>query len=342
VNVGIVGAGFFGDMHARAIAEVPGLRLAAASDQNRDALGALCDRFGAAPSANYQDLLHDPHVDAVVIATPHLTHASISIQAADAGKHVLLEKPMALSLADCDRIIAASRRAGKKLMIGHVNRFARAYRLARSILDSGEVGDVVLGVSTMSKFWMESNRRQWHLSRDTGGGMWLTAGLHCLDRLVWLVGSSVASVCAQFDTRFHKQAADDVGMIFVRFRNGAFGSVISTGYRNGAPKHNTELTCTAGALNVEYTAGVLVGKGEKWTLVPDSGSTAWMHEALVEEWKGFVRAVEDDTEEPVPGWFARHIMEAVFAAERSSRERREIEVAMPAAADSNAGRRGDV
>jgi phthalate 4,5-cis-dihydrodiol dehydrogenase len=330
VNIGVVGAGFFGEMHAEAIREIPGLRLTAASRQDRSALDAFCRRFGAVPYTNYSELYADPDVDAVVIATPHQTHVDMAVQAAAAGKHVLLEKPMALSLRECDRIIAAAGKARRKLMIGHVNRFARAYRTARSILDSGELGDIVLGVSTMSKLWMEPNRRPWHLRRDTGGGMWLTAGIHCLDRLVWLVGSSVASVSAQFDTRFHDQAADDVGLIFVRFRNGSFGSVVSTGYKEGAPKHLTELTCTGGGMNIEYSAGVLIGKGEKWTPVPDSGSTTWMHEALVEEWKAFVRAIENDTEEPVPGWFARHIMEVVFAAEESSKRRSEIMVREPA------------
>jgi phthalate 4,5-cis-dihydrodiol dehydrogenase len=340
VNVGIVGAGFFGEMHAEAIREVPGLRLRAASRQNKDALETFCRRFGATPYVDYRDLYDDPEVDMVVIATPHQTHADMATRGFQAGKHVLLEKPMALSLRECDRIIAAARKSRRKLMIGHVNRFARAYRLAKSILDSGEVGAVVFGVSSMSKLWMEPNRRSWHLDRATGGGMWLTAGMHCLDRLMWLTGSSVSSVSARFDTRFHDQQADDVGLVFVRFRNGSFGSVVSTGYRDGAPKHLTELTCTGGALNIEYTAGVTVGKGEKWTPIPDSGSATWMHEALVEEWRGFLRAIEEDTEEPVPGWFARHVMEVVFAAERSSELGREIAIQGPG--DETSGtKRGD-
>jgi predicted dehydrogenase len=330
VNVGIVGAGFFGQMHAEAIREIPGLRLVAASRQNSAALDAFCRRFGAIPYTDYRELYRDPGVDTVVIATPHQVHAEMAVEAARAGKHILLEKPMALSLRDCDRIIAAAREGRRKLMIGHVNRFARAYRVAKSILDSGELGDIVFGVSTMSKQWMEPNRRPWHLSRDTGGGMWVSVGLHCLDRLVWLVGSNVSSVCAQFDTRFFEQAADDVGLIFVRFCNGSFGTVVSTGYRQGAPKHLTELTCTGGALNIEYSAGVVIGKGEKWTSIPDSGSEAWMHEALVHEWRAFVCAIEEDTEEPVPGPFARHIMEVVFAAEQSSRQRTEIALPAPA------------
>ena len=341
MNVGIVGAGFFGQMHAEAMREIPGLRLVAASRQDGAALAAFCRRFGATPYTDYRELYRDPAVDAVVIATPHETHAEVAVAAARAGKHILLEKPMALSLFDCDRIIAAAREARRKLMVGHVNRFARAYRTAKALLDSGELGDVVFGVSTMSKQWMEPNRRSWHLSRETGGGMWLTAGLHCLDRLVWLVGSRVSSVCAQLDTRFFDQAADDVGLIFVRFCNGSFGTVVSTAYRHGAPKHLTELTCTSGALNIEYGAGVVIGKGEKWTPVPDSGSDAWMHEALAHEWSAFLRAIEEDTEEPVPGPFARHIMEVVFAAEDSSRQRTEIALPRPTGEARATERGGD-
>ena len=324
MNVGIVGAGFFGEMHAQAIGEIDGLRLAAACRSDPQALEAFCRRFGAKGYTDYAGLLADPAVQIVVIATPHQTHARIAVEAARAGRHILLEKPMALSLQECDAIIAAAREAGIKLMVGHVNRFARAYSTAKAVLDSGEVGEIVLGISTMSKLWMEPNRRPWHLRRETGGGMWLTAGLHCLDRLVWLVGAKVSSVCAQFGTRFHAQEADDLGLIFLRFENGASGSVVSTGYRDGAPKHLTELTCTKGMVNIEYTAGVTIGKTERWSRVPDSGSEDWMREALVAEWRAFVSSIEANREEPVTGGFARHIMEAMFAAQRSSEIRQEV------------------
>jgi predicted dehydrogenase len=241
---------------------------------------------------------------------------------------------MALSLEDCDAIIAAVQKKGVKLTVGHVSRFARAYSTAKAILDSGEVGEIVLGVSTMSKLWMAPNRRPWHLCRDSGGGMWLTAGLHCLDRLVWLVGSKVASVCAQFDTRFHAQAADDVGLIFVRFENGACGSVVSTGYSDAAAKHLTELTCTKGSMNIDYSAGVYIGKSERWTAVPDSGHQNWMHEALVAQWRAFLQAIHTGADEPVAGPFARHIMEAVFAAERSSAAHQEIHLGKKSAGEA--------
>lgn len=326
IKVGIIGAGFFGEKHAQAIAELAEVRLVAVSRTDPAALAEFTRQYGGRGYPNYVDLLNDDQVELVVIATPHHRHTEITVQAAQAGKHILLEKPMAPTLAECDRILQAATGAKIKLMVGHVNQFARAYQVARELLASGELGEVVFGLSTMSKFWFEPNRRPWHLDRAKGGGMWLTAGMHCLDRLTWLVNSPVRSVCAQFGTRFHDQQADDAGMIFLRYENGAAGTVVSTGYRSGAPKHLTELTCTRGMLNIEYGAGVQVGRDEKWQTIPHSGSADWMHEALVQEWQGFITAIQRDTEPPVSGVYARHIMAAVFAAEESSRLKQEVAV----------------
>lgn len=327
VNIGIIGAGSYGAQHARALAELDNARLTAASRTNAAALAQFTGEFGGTGYTDYRDLLADAAVQAVVIATPHHLHTSVVEDAARAGKDILLEKPMAPTLDECDRILDAVREAGVRLMVGHTNQFARAYRTAKDILESGEMGEVILGLSTMSKFWYEPNRRAWHLTSDTGGGMWMTAGIHCLDRMTWLVGSRVRSVAAHLDTRYHDQQADDVGMIFLRYDNGAAGTVVSVGYADGAPKHLTELTCTKGMMNVDYTGGVTLGRGEKWTPVPDSGGQDWMHEALVNEWTAFLQMVEDDAPSPVPGAYARHIMATVLAAAESSRTQREVVVA---------------
>lgn len=330
LNVGIIGAGFFGKKHAEAIAALDETRLVAVSRTDQDELSAFTQRFGGQGYINYRDLLANPNVEAVLVATPHHLHTEIAIAAAKAGKHILLEKPMAPTLAECDQILHAVKAASVRLMVGHISQFSPTYRIAKALITSGEMGEVVWGVSSMNKLWLESNRRDWHLDRVTGGGMWLTAGMHCLDRLTWLVGSQAQSVSAQFGVRFHDQQADDVGMIFLRYANGVSGTVISTGYQTGSPTNLTELTCTKGMLKVSYETGVQIGRDENWRLIPESVAAAeslhWMATALVDEWRALLNAIETGGETPVSGDSARHIMATAFAAEESSRLRREVAV----------------
>lgn len=327
LGIGIIGAGSYGSAHAEAMAALNNVRLAAASRTNPDALGEFTLTYGGTAYTDYNDLLRDTAVDVVVIATPHHLHTDITLAAAKAGKHILLEKPMAPTLAECERIAQAVKAAGVKFMVGHVNHFVPAYRVAKQIIESGEMGDVVMGLATMQKYWMESNRRGWHMDRETGGGVWMTVGIHPLDRLTWLIDSPVVTASAQFSTRFHEQSADDAGMVFLRYANGAAGTIVSTGYQTGAPKHLTEITCTRGMLNIDYTSGVAIGRDETWRTIPESLTDGnWMQAALVEEWRQFIASIEQDTRTPVPPDFATHIMDVVFTAEQSSREGRELTV----------------
>lgn len=326
-GIGIIGAGSYGAQHAQALAQLDDVRLVASSRTNTQALREFTTTYGGKGYADYYDLLNDDAVDIVLIATPHHYHEAITIAAAQVGKHILLEKPIAPTHPSCEVIVRAIEAADIKFMVGHVNHFVPAYRIAREMLDAGEMGEVVLGLATMQKYWMADNRRDWHLDRQTGGGVWLTVGIHPLDRMTWLIDSPVTSVSAQFSTRFHEQGADDAGMVFLRYANGASGTVVSSGYQVGAPKHLTELTCTKGMMNIDYEAGVSIGRGETWQTVPESlPSGDWMHEALVEEWRQFIYAIEHDTKTPVPADFAMHIMDVVFAAEQSSQEQHEINV----------------
>lgn len=326
MNIGIIGAGFFGEKHAQALAKLDSMTLVASSRTDASALQAFTKRYGGKAHVRYQDLLDDPEVEAVVIATPHATHEEIATAAARAGKHVLLEKPMAHTPAACARLLEAVRSAGVKLVLGHVTHFSRAYRLAKEIIDAGEVGEVVTGLSIMRKRWHEPNRRWWHLERAQGGGVLLTGGIHAIDRLTWLVGSGATSVSASVQTRFHDQAADDTGVLFIRYANGATGVVFSVGYAVGAPRHDTELTCTRGILRVDSVKGVEVGSDEAMRHVPDSGFAGWTDEALVEQWSAFRRTVEAGAPPAVSGEFALHVMKILFAAESSSERQEEVRI----------------
>jgi phthalate 4,5-cis-dihydrodiol dehydrogenase len=329
INVGIIGAGFWGEKHADAIQQLPGVRLVASNRTNSAALQSFTDKYGGRGYTRYQDLLKDKEVEAVVITTPHHLHTQILVEAAQAGKHILLEKPMAPNLEECDRMIQASTEHSVTFMVGHTNHFVPVYMTVKRLLESGEFGDPVMIVDRTLKRWWAPNRRDWHLDRDLGGGMWMTIGVHNVDRMVWLTGSRVQSVSAHLDTCFHNQRADDIGSAFLRFENGIAGTAITVGYKTGAPCFDTEIVCTNGLIRVDKMGGISIAQDETWRRLPQNrqvGPDSWMEEAMIFEWQAFLSAIETGEQPEVTGEFARHIMAVIFAAEQSSKEKREISV----------------
>lgn len=327
IGIGILGAGDFGGAHARAIKEVEGLRLVAACRGNVSALGAFTAEYGGKGYADWQDLLADRDVDAVVIAAPHARHEEMAIGAANAGKHILLEKPMAPTAAACDAINAAVAQAGVTLQIGHMIHFSKPCLAARKIVEEGTIGRPLIGSSWMIKLWMEHNRREWHLKYGTGGGMLMTAGIHALDRLVWLMDDEVTSVSAMLAAQSHDQEADDTALLGLRFRQGGMGQVQSIGYRDGAGSFTMDLVCERGTLRIDMDRGTLLGQGTKWTELADSAEPNWMHHAVKREWIAFRDTLRDGTPIQVTGAYGRSIIAVIEAAYASNASRQEEKLA---------------
>jgi phthalate 4,5-cis-dihydrodiol dehydrogenase len=263
----------------------------------------------------------------VVIATPHHLHMPMAIAAAEAGKPTLLEKPMARTAAECTAILQAAEQGGAVLMIGQLLHFALPSLVARAVLEAGELGRPLTGMSTLVKLWMEPNRRPWHLKPACGGGMLMTAGIHALDLLVWFMGTSVGSVFAATGTLMHAQAADDSALLLLRFVDGRFGQVSSIGYRDGAVSYGMDLVCERGTLRIDFARGVSIGRGGEWTALANSTEPDWMLRALEREWRAMLAAVRGGGPLPVSGAYGRHLIACIEAALQSSRERREVPVA---------------
>jgi predicted dehydrogenase len=326
LGVGILGAGFFGAYHARAVAAVPGVRLVAVCAEDQPLAEAFAAEHGGKAYGDHRAMLDDTAVEAVAITAPHHLHCELAVAALKAGKHVLLEKPMALSVAECSRIVAAAASRRRKLMVGQIMHFVWPCLVAREILDRGDLGRPVTGSSALMKVWMESNRRGWHLDPATGGGMLMTAGIHALDQLVWLMDGRVGSVSAAAGAAFHDQKADDSAMMLLRFADGRFGQVASIGFRDGAGTFGVDLVCENGTLRIDPDRGVAVGRGGKWTDVPNSCDPQWMQNAVIREWQAMAAAIAGDTEVPVSGDYGRHIVACIEAAMISAREGRDVDV----------------
>lgn len=328
-GIGIIGAGHFGAVHAEALAGVEGARLVAACRNDAAAVAAFAARHGGTPYSDWAALLADPEVDAVVIATPHDLHRDITVAALRAGKHVLLEKPMAATLPDCDAILAAAAAAPGRLTVGHVPRFFLPMLAARAFLDTGEIGRPVAGSSAFVKLWMEPNRRPWHFARATGGGMLMTVGIHAIDRLAFLMGGEVAAVGAMMGAAFHAHEADDTAFLNLRFADGRMGQVTSMGYRDGAVTSALRIACEGGVLAVCTDGRVRVGQGGAWREIAVETEADPMIGALRRQWRAFLGAIAAGTEPPVSGAYARHLVAVIDAAVRSDRDRREIALNEP-------------
>ena len=327
LGVGILGAGFFGAYHARAIATVEGARVVAACAEELSLAETFTAEHGGTAYGDWHAMLDDKSVDAVAITAPHHLHGELAIAALQAGKHVLLEKPMALSVAECSRIIASAQASRTKLMVGQIMHFVWPHLVAREILDRGDLGRPITGSSRLLKTWMESNRRGWHLDPATGGGMLMTAGIHALDQLVWLMDGRVRSVSAAVSTSFHDQKADDSTMMLLRFADGRYGQVASIGFRDGGGAFDLDIVCEKGTLRIDVDRGVAIGRGGQWSEVPNSRDPQWMQNGVIREWQAMLAAVEHDTEVPVSGDYGRHMIACIDAAMISAREQRDVNVA---------------
>jgi UDP-N-acetyl-2-amino-2-deoxyglucuronate dehydrogenase len=191
VRTGLVGCGKVGQIHAAALRRLPESDFVAVCDSDSARAAAFAERHGARPFTDVGAMLRDAGVEAVVIGTPHPLHAAPAIAAAEAGAHVLVEKPLAASLADCDAMLAAARRAGVRLGVISQRRFYEPVRRMKAAIDAGKIGTPVLGV-----FEMFSWRDRAYYQSDPWRGKWATEGggvlvnqsPHQLDLLQWFMG----------------------------------------------------------------------------------------------------------------------------------------------------------
>jgi predicted dehydrogenase len=318
--VGIVGAGYFGGQHARAIAALDGrARVVAAASRTLAAAAAL------APCAydDWRRLVDDPQVAAVCVCTPHHLHEEVAVAAAAAGKAVLLEKPMATSLAACDRIIAAAARV--PFMVAQPSRFMPAFALALRLIADGRIGRPVHARAAMVKAWARDKRRPWHLDPARGGGMWMTNAIHMVDRLCLVLGAHPHAVAASIGTRLHDgMAVDDVGVALLHFPDGRTGLAEAIGYADAAPDHDCVVLGTRGSLRIHHADGVWVGTGERWTHAGGADG-GWVLASVAAEWRAFLDHVAGGPS-AVPGAEARAHLAAVLAARDSAATGRTIAI----------------
>jgi predicted dehydrogenase len=253
LRVALLGAGWVAERHARGLLDHPGAELVAASSWREPSLAALAERFGVPRiTTDWRELAADPELDAVVIGTPNALHAEQAVAFLEAGKHVLVEKPMARTVAECDRMLAAAGGSPAWLMVAHCWRFHPDVLALRARVAAGELGEVVKTRSYgVHAHWGPSG---WFTDPElAGGGALLDMGVHAIDTTRFLLGDPLpARVCATVATRYGDYPVDDDAVLLVRWSD-ATSSIIEAGWWQphlGGLEADTELYGTGGYARV--------------------------------------------------------------------------------------------
>ena len=187
LRVGVLGAGFMGGTHARAFAKLPDVRVVGVSSRSAQKAAVLAQEVGAEPFTDAMALTTDPRVDAISITLPTHLHKEYTVAALEAGKPVLLEKPMGLSLEECDAMIAAAQQSGQIFMLAHVLRFWPEYVALVDFVRSGQLGAPLS--ATASRLSSRPTWGDWFANPDWTGGAVHDLHIHDLDTLNWLFGT---------------------------------------------------------------------------------------------------------------------------------------------------------
>lgn len=359
VRTALVGCGKVGQIHAKALANLVESDFVAVCDTSSDRAASFGKTYGVEPFTSLTALMsrlkESGGPSAVFICTPHPLHAGAAIQAAEAGVHVLVEKPLAPNLADSEAMIAAAARAGVRLGVVGQRRWYEPVRRMRSAIEAGKLGRPILGTFTMFSWRDEAYYQSdpWRGKWGTeGGGVLVNQSPHMLDLLIWLMDDPVVEVSGYWANLNHPYIeVEDSAVAILRFKNGGLGSIVTSLSQKPGIATKIHIHGSSGAsVGVETDRGATFIAGvtpisepplnDLWTIPGEESllaefqaedrarfvtidATTHYHTLQIED---FLKAILDDRPPLVTGVDGRRAVAIFEAVYRSDREKRPIAI----------------
>lgn len=329
VRIGLLGVGRMGSILAQHLVQAADkVSFVAVADADGERAREVAARFQVGDHyADYRRLLERKDVEAVVIVTPTNTHAAVIKAAAEAGKHIFTEKPLALTLADCDLALAAVAEAGVKLHVGFMRRYDRAYQAAKRKIEEGVVGEPVIFKAVGRDSWRPTVD---FARRENSGGLLIDMAIHDFDAARWLMDSEVTRVYSEGGCLVYPELAQagdvDNAVVSLKFANGAVGSVDVS--RNAVYGYDirTEVVGSEGGLMIGHlqqtSTLMLTRRGVSHDTYP--GFMERFAGAYAAEIADFVAVVAEDRQPPVTGADGRAATAIGVAANLSLDEGRPV------------------
>jgi UDP-N-acetyl-2-amino-2-deoxyglucuronate dehydrogenase len=357
IKTGLIGPGKAAHIHAAALRDLPESEFVAVCGTNLERSKKFADQYGVAGYNDLPKMLKESGVQAVCICTPHPQHAEPCVLAASGGVHVLVEKPLAITLADCDRMIAAAKKTGVKLGTFCQRRFYEPCQRIRRAIDEGKIGRPVLGSVAMYG-WRDEKYYASDPWRGTwsgeGGGVLVNQAPHQLDLLLWYMGD-VAELCGYWANLNHPYIeVEDTAVAIVKFKSGALGQITVSNSQNPALYGKVHIHGSNGAsIGVQTDGGAMFIAGVSKITEPPVNDlwTVRGEEQLREVWRkedsaffgsidpiehyhgaqirDFLRAIAEDRPPSISGEDGRRTVELFTAIYRSQRDRTPVLFPVP-------------
>lgn len=328
LGVGILGSGFMGRTYAQTVREYcPQARLAAVAGGSRAA--RLAADYQAACESSAEALVARRDVDVVFVTTPHHLHAAQALAAIEAGKHVMIEKPMAASLADCDSILAACRQRGVHCSVGFTQRSRKCNVAAKQLIDDGRIGSIrqILDWS----FYPGAGLPAWQTDAANLGVLF-GYGVHNLDRVRWLTAAEIATVYARCQPMGRQAAVEGSSMLLLELSTGAMATVWTAAGIPPPGFPQSQFSCRIvgelGLIDLDAYGELRLAVGGRWELIATQEPIDWQGkgaldpvrlESFAAHCHGFFDAILSGSPCPVSGRDGRQAVAAALAAYESAR-----------------------
>jgi myo-inositol 2-dehydrogenase / D-chiro-inositol 1-dehydrogenase len=340
VGVGLIGSQFIASIHADSFRKIQEAELIAVMSPTPGHASAFAKKFDIPNHfTGLDEMLALDEIDMVVLGAPNHLHCEITLQVAAAGKHIVVEKPFCLNMAEADRMIDACRKAGVKLMYAEELCFTPKYVRLKNLLDEGALGQPVL-LKQSEKHDGPHAPHFWDVERS-GGGVTMDMGCHAFQFFRWLNGyNPVRSVYAQMSRTVHleKTKGEDNSIIILEFENGVVAVAEESWTKPGGMDDRAEIHGTEGVAYADVLQGNSIqtysNKGVGYAVEKAGNTVGWSFTMYEENWnygfpqemEHFVDCVRNDKEPLVTGEDGRAVMEIIFAAYESAGTGRKVEL----------------
>jgi len=340
VQVGLIGSQFISTIHAESLQHCPHARIAAVASPTRKHVTAFARKFGIPRTfTDYREMLKLPELDMIVVGAPNHLHCQIAVDAAGAGKHIVMEKPLCLNLAEADRMIAACKQAKVKFMYAEELCFTPKYVRLKKLLDEGALGAPTL-IKQSEKHDGPHAAHFWDVERS-GGGVTMDMGCHAIEFFRWMLGRpKIKSVYAQMRTQVHgaKTKGEDNAILLVEFENGVIGLAEESWTKPGGMDDRAEVYGSKGVAYADLLHGNAItaysSGGYDYSVEKGGSTQGWTFPIYEEAWNygfhqemaHFVDCVRLDLKPEVTGEDGRAVLEVIFAAYESARTGKKVKL----------------